>query len=86
LHGWYELNYFGEKLKRNKFTRFLYWVLAKNVEDAETFLLSYPIIYSQIWLNCLLDDCHFSYVTKMKTKTLEHIMLQEELNTPKKLK
>jgi hypothetical protein len=42
--------------------------LAKTVKDAQTFLLSYPD-YSQIWLNFLMDDHHFSYMTKTDQKT-----------------
>lgn len=33
------------------------------------FLLSYSI-YSQNWLNCLLDDPHFSYIKEKGKKTL----------------
>jgi hypothetical protein len=31
----------------------------------EKFLLSY-VVYSQIWLNLLVDDCQSSYITKLK--------------------
>jgi hypothetical protein len=33
------------------------------------FLLSY-LVYSQIWLNCFLDDHHFGYITKSLKETL----------------
>jgi hypothetical protein len=41
------------------------------MKDASTFLFSY-IVYSQIWLNCLLDNRHFSYITKLKKKKKEN--------------
>jgi hypothetical protein len=31
------------------------------------FFLSYPL-YSQIWLNCCMDDHHISYITKVRKK------------------
>jgi hypothetical protein len=45
--------------------RFLYGVLAlaKNVKDDFIILFSY-LEKNQIWLNCLLDDDHFHYITK----------------------
>jgi hypothetical protein len=55
-------------LKKN--SRFLYWVLAcsqKYEGCLKFFLLSY-LVCSQIWLNCLLDDCHFNYIRKRKKK------------------
>jgi len=39
----------------------------KNVKDTSTFLFSY-LVDKQIWLNCLMDDRHFGYNTKMKIK------------------
>jgi hypothetical protein len=31
----------------------------------------YILFLAKIWLNCLLDDCHLSYITTMKWKTLD---------------
>jgi hypothetical protein len=42
-------------------------ILPKNLKNALFLFLSY-FVCSQIWLNCLLDDHHFSYSTKMKRK------------------
>jgi hypothetical protein len=41
--------------------------LAKNIIEGFwfSFLLSY-LVCSQIWLNHLMNDCHFSYITKLK--------------------
>jgi len=33
------------------------------MKDVEFFLISY-LFFSQIWLNFLKDDCHFTYITK----------------------
>jgi hypothetical protein len=45
---------------------FLYWFLACSEKSEGRFLLSY-MVYSQIWLNLLVDD---SQITKLKKKTL----------------
>ncbi len=42
------------------------WV-AKISKYSYNFLLSY-LAYSQIWLNILVDDCHFGYFTKLGRK------------------
>ncbi len=34
------------------------------------FLLKY-LVYSQIWLHCLTEDCHFSYITKKEKEKKE---------------
>jgi hypothetical protein len=52
---------------------FLY--VAKTVKDASTFLLLSYRVYSQIWLNCVTDDHHFSYFTKTKNKALGMTLL-----------
>ncbi len=39
--------------------------VAKNIKRLFFPLLSY-LIHSQIWLNCLVDDCHYNYFTKLK--------------------
>ncbi len=51
--------------------RILYWVQAcsQKCEECLNFF-----IFSQIWLNCLMDYHHFRYITKMKIKTL-HISM-----------
>ncbi len=45
------------------------------------FLLSH-LVYSQIWLNHLVDDLHFSYITKLEKKTppRSHLVPSTELN------
>jgi hypothetical protein len=57
-------------IKWPKFARFpknfFQWV-AKNVEVFCFFLLSY-LVCSQIWLNHIWVDCHFSYITKLEKK------------------
>jgi hypothetical protein len=58
----------------NKHQIFL-WVfkhIAINVKNISTFLLCYRI-YGQIWLNCLTDDVHFSYITKLENKTIREV-------------
>jgi hypothetical protein len=34
------------------------------------YFFTYTYFYSQIWLNGLIDDCHFHYITKLKNITL----------------
>jgi hypothetical protein len=49
------------QLFNNKIARFLYWVPAssKFFEGIlNLFLLSYPV-YTQFWLNFIMDDCQF---------------------------
>ncbi len=41
--------------------------VVKNIEGFWFFLLSY-LFCSQIWLNHLMDDCHFSYITNLQKK------------------
>jgi hypothetical protein len=41
--------------------------VAKNIEGLWFFLLSY-LVWSQIWLYHLMDDCHFSYITNLQKK------------------
>lgn len=53
-----------------KYAKFPYWVLECSHKCGEylNFLLKYPV-YSQISLNCLMEDCHFSYIAKKEKKT-----------------
>jgi hypothetical protein len=44
-----------------------FWHVAKNVKETETFLLLYPV-HSQTWLNFIMDDRQFSYITNMREK------------------
>jgi hypothetical protein len=56
-----------------KISRFFYWVLAcrQKCKGVLKFLLLSYVIYIEIWLNLLVDDRHFGYITKLgKTKTL----------------
>ncbi len=74
FHGKYDPNLpdFKKKKKKKKqgvsklpdfYNKFQH--VAKNIKGFFFFLLSY-LIHSQIWLNCLMDDHHFSYFTKLK--------------------
>jgi len=61
----------SEKLNKEiaKWTRFLY--IVQNIYKVWVFF-SY-FVNSQIMLNCLLDDCHLSYITKLgKNISLHH--------------
>jgi hypothetical protein len=40
------------------------------VKESLKNLVSYPI-YNQIWLNCIIDDRQFSYITNMKKENPE---------------
>jgi hypothetical protein len=70
------------KKKTPKFARFLrFFFFPKSPDNFKEcsqeygrilyfiFLLSY-LVYSQIWLNCFLDDHHFGYITKSLKETL----------------
>jgi len=59
--------FFNFKIKYCKrFPYFGYWNVAKKCEEIlNFFLLSYPV-YSQIWLNFIVDDCQFSCITNTK--------------------
>ncbi len=50
-------------------------------KDSGFFLLSY-ILCSQIWLNHLMDDCHFSYITKLGVLIGHAFKLQKYLLSP----
>jgi len=44
-------------------------LVAKNIEEFQFFKkLSYKLVCSQIWQNQLMDDHHFSYITKLEKK------------------
>jgi hypothetical protein len=52
-------------------TRFLYMVqVGINNKDVH-FFFSY-FVNSQLWLNFLMDDCHFGYIAKLKKKILRN--------------
>jgi hypothetical protein len=42
--------------------------VAKEYRRILIFFLFSCLVYSQIWLNHLMDDHHFSYITKLKQK------------------
>jgi len=44
------------------YDRFQY---TKNIEESY-FFFTFILVCSQIWLNCLMDDHHFNYITKLK--------------------
>ncbi len=50
-------------------------MLGKTIKGASTFLFSY-LVYSQIWVKCLMDDGQFSYFTKMRKKGTAHDHLE----------
>jgi hypothetical protein len=54
---------------KKEIARFLRQVAAgsQNIERFLFFLLSY-LAYSQIWLNFVVDDHQFGYITEMKPK------------------
>jgi len=51
--------------------RFLWKVqkVAKNIQGFWFFFLLSYLVCDQIWLNHLMDDHHFSYITKLERKT-----------------
>jgi hypothetical protein len=57
-----------QRKKKIQIARFLPWVPIVSQEYYRfwfSFLLSY-LVCNQIWLNHLMNDCHFSYITKLK--------------------
>jgi len=40
----------------------------KNIEACQIFFSNFIFSCCQIWLNCLMNDCHFGYITKFETK------------------
>jgi hypothetical protein len=59
LHFFYIFLCMIATLTTNKNSKKTHWQLARDI---------FPFIfyYHQIWLNCLLDDHHFSYIKKME--------------------
>jgi len=49
-----------------------FYHVAKNLKEYFKILISYPV-YSQIWLNFIMDDNQFSYITNMRIKNLGSI-------------
>ncbi len=47
--------------------------VVKNIEGFQLILLSY-LVCSQIWLNHVMDNCHFNCITKLKKKTFAQWM------------
>jgi len=59
-----------KRKKKSKIARFVQEVptCSQTIKQLLIFLLSY-LVYSQIWLNLLMDDHHqFGYITKLKKK------------------
>jgi hypothetical protein len=46
------------------------------LKDLNNFL-TLQLVYNQMWLNCFMDDYHFSNITKNKLKTLYLIILEK---------
>jgi hypothetical protein len=59
-----------KKKEKEKPAHFSLWVLAysQKCEGCLDIITSYPV-YSQIWLKFIVEDHHFSYITKMTKKT-----------------
>jgi hypothetical protein len=60
---------FKEKIKSklpNFYDKFLQ--VAKNIEGFYFFFKNSYLVYSLIWPNHLMDDCHFCYITKLEKK------------------
>jgi hypothetical protein len=59
--------YMISKPKKSKLPNFYdkFQQVAKNVEHSVFFSLV-SLVCIQIWLNHLMDDCHFNYITKLK--------------------
>jgi hypothetical protein len=68
----FDTNLPGFERMKIETTRFLQQIPTSRVKiqkDSSSFLLSY-LVYSQIWLYLLMDDCQFGYITKLKKKDL----------------
>jgi len=75
---WPKFDRFPKKKKFPNCQLFMIRV-AKNIERFWFFLLSY-LVCSQIWLNHLMDDCHFSYITKLEGKKKKNLVTYQGKN------
>jgi hypothetical protein len=55
------------KKKKIQIARFL-WVVPVSSQEHSGFCSTFILVCSQIWLNHLMNDCHCSYITKLKKK------------------
>jgi hypothetical protein len=54
----------------------LHLAITKNIEGGlDSFIFSY-MIYNQIWLNLVMDDGHFGYITKLTTQKVKYHPLE----------
>jgi hypothetical protein len=65
--------FFGKTFKRHcqDFIIYCNWRLTKR--EGRLNVLALIFIYSQIWLNLLIDDCYFGYIKKLENKPLAGI-------------
>jgi hypothetical protein len=56
------------KKKKIQIARFL-WVVPVSSQEHSGFCSTFILVCSQIWLNHLMNDSHFSDITKLKKKT-----------------
>jgi hypothetical protein len=53
----------------------LHLVVTKDIGGLEFLIFSY-MIYNQIWLNLVMDDGHFGYITKLTTQKVKYHPLE----------
>jgi hypothetical protein len=58
-----------EKKSKSYIIYYKFYYVAKYIFFIKKFLLSY-LPCNQVWLNHLMDDCNFNYITKLKKKTM----------------